>query len=388
MPQKNLKNLKIVFLAMFAFSLYVAITGYINSSFIESFGWGNTIISSIYITNAIITLILLSFSSQIISKLGVRKLLLINLSTLGGVLLGLLFLPASFFHFILFAFMLSLNSFIIFSIDIILEHFSMDEFTGRIRGLFLVLINLTWAIAPIPAGYIIDHFGISLVYVLGFLGVIAALLIFLSHFRKVAFKKPKPVSLTKGIKDLLNNRNRKNIFILAFFLQLFYASAMIYMPLHLHNAIGFNWSEIGILLMVTNLPFLIFQYPVGQLADRYFGEQEMMIFGYVIGGVASVLFAIVTSTSVLVWAGLFFFSRIGISIVEATTESYFFKIVDDHDVDAISFQRKAIPLGYLIAPLIAVVTGFFAPSYNLVFLIIGIMLFIALYPATKIIDTK
>src|SRR5690606_36525455 len=133
----------------------------------------------------------------------------------------------------------------------------------------------------------------------------------------------------------------------------FYAVAVIYMPLYLYMTIGFSWANIGFLLLLANIPFIVLGYPVGKIADEYIGEKEMMMAGLCIAALGVFGFIMSDSTSIVSWAIILIISRIGISILETTTESYFFKKKAHDDAEILSIQRNAIPLAYLIVPLLA-----------------------------------
>ncbi len=75
-----------------------------------------------------------------------------------------------------------LNSFVAVLIDIVLEAYSVDGTTGRLRGLYLSVWNFGVLVGPLISMYILDHFGFSaiftaelLVYVAMFLAVFLAL---------------------------------------------------------------------------------------------------------------------------------------------------------------------------------------------------------------------
>lgn len=385
--KETLKNLKLVFLAMFFFSLYIALTSYVNSSFMEELGIGKYI-NGIYFFSSLFAVGALWSVPFFIKKFGTRvtmiTLLMLSLTSL----LGLLLSVSPFLHIFFFLILLILNFVIIFQMDVFLNRFSDTEYTGRIRGLFFTLINFTWAISSLIAGYGIDTFGMKSIYGLGVMSICITSIVFFSHFKKVRFEVPPLSNPFIAYKKMTENRDKRNIFSLSFLLHSFYAMAIIYLPYHLHYVIGFSWIDIGFLLLIANLPFLLLEYPVGKIADVYLGEQELMITGLAIAALGTFGFALVSTPSILLWSFVLILSRIGIALLETTTESYFFKIIDKQSIEQISIQRTVIPLAYVFVPLLGFIVSFFFETSLTLFILIGIFLLIGIYPAARIHDTK
>ena len=121
------------------------------------------------------------------------------------------------------------------------------------------------------------------------------------------------------------------------------------------------------------LPFPLFEIPLGKLADRKLGEKEILMTGFIVAGLSTVV--------------ILFISRVGASAIEIMTESYFFKHVDGKDTDTISLFRILRPLGYIIGPLLGGVALIFI-NIKMIFLIPGFMLLLGVLPAFGIKDTK
>jgi MFS family permease len=272
--------------------------------------------------------------------------------------------------------------------DVFLDHFSDTAHTGKIRGLFFTLINSTWAISPLIAAFIIESKGIITVYSVGIISVGVALTIIFSGLRKTTFKKRPIHSLQQVYIKNLKNKDLRNIFSLSALLHISYVISLIYIPLYLHNSIGFAWIDIGLLILISNIPFLFLGYPIGYIADTYIGEQELLITGLIIAALGTFGFSLITTTSFAAWSIVFIISRIGMSIVETTTESYLFKKIDTDDTETLSIQRNAIPVGYLLGPLVGFIVSLFTESYEPIFIILAGLFIVGLYPATQLNDTK
>jgi MFS family permease len=135
------------------------------------------------------------------------------------------------------------------------------------------------------------------------------------------------------------------------------------------------------------LPFLLLQYPVGRLADKYLGEKELIIFALTLTSLTVAYLYFLDSRSVYVWAGVLFMTRVGISMLEVLRDSYFYKRIDGDDVAKIDLFRTSMAIAYIVFALISVVVLQFYPVKT-VFLILFVALFTGLWPAWRLLDNK
>jgi MFS family permease len=282
---------------------------------------------------------------------------------------------------------LSIRSFVVFQNDILLEHVSEEKYIGRIRGALIVLASTAWGFGPLVSGYFIDYFSIEVVYWLGLVAALVPLFIFFFFFKKEENKKQNIHSIKKMYQELFKDRNLLYVFFISLGINIFYALSIIYIPLHLHSFIGFDWSEIGGLLLISQIPFIFFAYPIGKIADSYIGEQEIIITGVLISILSLIGMIFTKSSNFVAWALLLFISRVGMSFLDTGCETYFFKKIKKDDSEKIAVQRNTFPLSYLLISGIGIIIGIFTESY-VPFFVIGIISFIIiLYPAFKIEDT-
>jgi len=159
------------------------------------------------------------------------------------------------------------------------------------------------------------------------------------------------------------------------------------MPIYLHTYVGFSLSEIGIMFTIMLVPFVIFEIPFGTIADKWLGEKEIMIFGFILSGLSVFVMFLYPEKNFFVFSTLLFLSRVGASAIEITTESYFFKKVQGKEIDIISFFRITNPLSFIIAPLIAIpIIRFSSEPY--VLLALSIITVAGVIPALLLKDTK
>lgn len=382
----NIHNeIKYVFVAIFLFSFNVAITGYINSSFIESQGWSNSIIAGVYIMSSIITLFILPRITRITQKINNRKVMLFFLSLSMASIFTIAFINIRYLQIFGLLLYLILNFLIFFEMDVFVEQFSKKNTTGRIRGIFYTIISFTWAISPLIAGAIITKYGSELIiYMIAMLCVGMTLAIFAKSFKKEVFKKNKIHLLTKTYYKLIQNTDLKNIFFISTVLHTIYASSMIYIPLHLHLIIGISWINIGWLILIANIPYLLFGYLVGFLSDNYIPEKILIITGLIIAAVGTLGFGVIHGSNFWAWSIIFFISRLGLTIIETSSESYLFKKIRHNDTETLSIERSAVPLGFIIAPFIGFLISLLTDNYVGVFIISSLLLLATIYPTVKL----
>ena len=90
---------------------------------------------------------------------------------------------------------------------------------------------------------------------------------------------------------------------------------------------------------------------------------------------------------VLSWMILLFISRVGGSLVEATTESYFFKHTRGTETNIMSFFRLTRPLATLIGALIGSATLLYVP-FDLMFVVLGFLMIPGIFFTMRLKDTK
>jgi len=376
----------IVYLSGFLFSISVALTSYINSSFLERY-ISEYYIGAIYIIASIFTIWAMLKMPKLLSRLGNRfTALLFSLFNFIA-LLTLAFsnnVYAIIVAFILF--FLSIN-FLIASFDIFVEDISKNSSVGKLRGLFLMIVNLAWVIAQLVSSSIIAQSSFRGIYLLsaGFIFLVSIILVFkLDNFRDPKYTK---VPILKTFKVFIKNKNISKIYLINLILKLFFAWMVIYLPIYLYQHLGFGWREIGIIFTVMLIPFVLLDYPLGKLSDKI-GEKKILIVGFLFAILFTFLIPLIGKSSVLVWAIVLFGTRIGAATIEVMSEGYFFKEIKEKNADEVSFFRNTYPLSYIIAPAIAIPVFLILPSFKYLFFIITIFLLLGLLLTLRLKDVK
>ncbi|MEK7552237.1 MAG: MFS transporter [Patescibacteria group bacterium] len=396
-PKRSSKSLLFVYLANLFLSFHLYLILYINSSFLEKF-FSSTALSWVYIVGSILNLILLLAAPRLIKKIGIYSLTILFIVLEGLAIFGLSLAQTPALIACLSVLHLAVIAMIFFGLDIFLEEYSpLDETkTGSIRGTFLTISNVTLVIAPMIAGFILVNGDFSKIYLTSFLFLIPLLLTLIIGLRNNADKIPAPlqnkISFKNSIQNILHNKNLHGIFMVQFILQFFYAWMVIYVPIHLHQNLGFSWPNIGLIFTIMLLPFVLFELPIGKLEDKKLGEKEVMILGFIITALSVAFIPFLKEASLIIWAILLFITRTGASFIEISAESYFFKHVNSTNADTISLFRMTRPLSFIIAPAIAASTLFLLNylklGYGLSFIILSIIVFYGIRYSLMITNTK
>lgn len=378
-----------VYVFALLFSFHVALPSFINSSFLNNF-LSENFLGLVYSLASAITILLFFVAPFIIKRFGNYRTSLVLTLVEVFALTSLVF---SHNHYlIIFSFILSLVtiSFIYFSLDMFLEGMSVDQDTGKIRGIYLTLMNLVWVFAPWLNGLILTNGDYWKIYLFSLFLLLPAILVLSLNLRKFQDSPYEAVSVWQTILSVWHNKNIKNIFTTTFLLNFFYSWMTIYTPIYLHKYIGFSWPEIGIIFGIMLLPFVFFQYPLGRLADEKIGEKEILSLGFFITALFTMsIFFLPANSSLWLWAFILFMTRVGVSAVEVMVDTYFFKKVSSSNANIIGFFRIARPLAYMIGPAsLSFILFFTKPDTGFVFIILGLIMLSGLLFSLRLEDTK
>ncbi len=371
-------QLTILYLVGLIVSFSSALPAYVNSNFISQFT-DISFVSLFFVIANLATLLFILAFPQTIKRFGNHNTFKLLLFLYSASLFFFAVANSAITALIGIAFFTAFLNLVFIKLDLFIEVFTKNVDTGKVRALYLTICNLGWVLAPTFSGYLISSFGYSFVYWLSGSIIIPTLIFFLIISPRLKAKvKYAEDGIKKVSKKMWRSKNLRGIFFVALILQLFYATTVVYIPLYLHQTLGMSWEVLGPIFSFMLIPFILFQIPAGFLADKYFGEKEMLYIGLSILTLALVGAFYLNQPVIWLWAGLLFFSRIGAALVEAMRESYFFKIVSAKDLNMINLFRLTGPAAYIIGPGLAILITTFFPIHF-------IFLFSAILTATGII---
>ncbi len=391
--KSKLSTLKILYFVGFLFALHSAIPYFINSTFLSevvkdslSISQIEQVVSAIYIFASFVTFLLFIKAPKLLAKYGnYRTTLVLSLLNIISVI-GLAYMKNIFFVLISFIIFYATNIIISYCLDIFIEHNSVPEETGIIRTIDLTFINLAWIFGPLIAGYLLGAESFSKVFLLSSLIMLPVVLIIAKTMKNMTDPNYEHFNFWRTLTEVKQNKNVREIFMTNFILQFFYVWMVIYIPIYLNIHLGFDWIAIGEILTIMLIPFVLIQYPIGILADKRYGEKEMLTMGFIIMAIATAIIPLFADTSFWLWAGLLFTTRIGAAMVEAMNDVYFFKNIGEKDANIISLYRTMSPIAYVIAPIIGIVLLHFF-SIHYIFYALGLCMLIGVKYSLSLRDT-
>jgi MFS family permease len=385
MLKKN--NLSIIYILGALLAFTAALPSYIQSSFIEQMA-GLQYVFIFFIIANVFSIIFLIFFPRIIKKINNYRTTLI-VSVLNLISLFALSLATSPWVILLaFTTMVVTAALVWINMDIILELFTKNSNTGKTRTIYFTIVNAGWVATVLALGNILETSNYQFVFFLAAAIMVPFTIILIMNKNKTS----KAVNYESGkfrlaIKKTWQNKNLRGVFFLALLLQLFYSLAVVFIPIHLTQNLGFNWQQLGIMFAVMLLPFLFVEIPAGIIADKYLGEKELFKTSLIIIIISLLLFFFTKSTSVFVWTAILFFSRIGAALLEAMRETYFFKNVEAKNISLINLFRVTGPLGYIIGSIMGIIVIKFLPL-EYIFLFSALIFLVGFYFVRMIKDTK
>ena len=370
---KQEHGIKTLYVALLLLSLHWSLVVYLHSSFLEQF-LSDTSIGYLYLIGSIISMVPMYLMSRFLRRIGNYKLTLVITLIEIGALLGMAYAEDVYTAVLFFLIHFIVVPLILFNLDVFIETIigSQEKRTGSTRGLYLVFLSLAGAVAPLLSGFLIGNTmdpDFSVAYTASALTLLPFCAIIILYFKN--FKDPHyPANNSiRTIIPFLKEGAMRNIVLVQLLLQIFFTWMTIYTPLYLANNAGFSWSEIGLILFVGLFAYVIFEYPIGIIADRYLGEKEMMAFGFLVLAISTSWLTFLPPGEIVLWMVAMFITRVGASFVEVTSESYFFKHAQGEDTDKMSLFRMARPISSIVVPLLgAVALSFTDMSFSFVLL--------------------
>ncbi len=371
------------------FVFHGLLVAYINSTYMEQH-LSPEGVGALYTIGSALAVFAFLFFSHALRAVGNLKLSLIlavidiaSLVVLGAATSSAVAITA-------FVIFLIVNPLLYLNIDIFSESIigTDESSTGSKRGLTLTLMSIAGVMAPLAMSGIVEVFdNLRFVYYAS-AGVFVFFILFLLwKFRSFQDASYKHFHMRNSIRCMWQYDDLRNVMICHMLLQMFFTWAVIYVPLYMVTVVGFEWETIGYITAVGLFAYVICEWPIGIIADKWIGEKEMMAFGFLILAVSASWIAFMSETNIIAWMTLIFMTRVGASLVEATTESYFFKHTGAADANTIGFFRLLRPLAGVFGALLGSAALLYLP-FNLIFIVLGIMMLPGIYFTAALHDTK
>jgi len=375
-------NRKIIYWAGFLHTVALALTYYINSSFLAG-ALGERWVGLIYAGASLASLAALLLTPALFRKIGGHKFLLFVsiFSSLSFLSLATFAHPAAIVASFILSF--SLNTVLIFILDEFLKIFSETNTVGYIRGVYLTVLHVALILALLSFWLVLGSWPLSSIYFLSFLIMILFILTATPGLKKLIDPEYDKESVLKFLQSFFKRVELRRAYGLGFLVQLFYAWMIIYTPIYLSAHLGFSWNEIGIIFAVMLLPFLFIPTTLGRYGDR-FGERQMLMWGFTVAAIATLFLFFSDSREVWAWAAILFLTRIGMASAEIMSDAYFFKHIRAENEEFIGVYRTAVPVAYILGPLLASLIFLLVPAFNFIYVILSALMLLGVYLASTV----
>jgi MFS family permease len=389
MKPKSKKALTIlIYLASFLYSFHYALPVYINSSFIGGFLPTEAAIGLLFALSAVFSTVITYFTPHILRRYGNYRATLFSMLAIIVSVVGLSASTNPLWVILFFIAYQVLIGVIFIFLDVFVESFTEYSHAGGIRAMFMTVLNVAVAIAPLMAGLMLTDHNYWTVYLVSAVVMLFGAIIIGLNFKDYVDPPYTVSSLKETWAIIRKNRDIYSIIYLHFLLAFFYAWMVVYTPIYLNLHMGIPmYAILGIIIPISLSPFIILEVILGKIADARLGEKEIMTAGFIVLALSTGALSYITSSSVALWAGALLLTRIGASAVEAMTESYFYKHVQPREVHIITFMRTVRSSAYIFGPLIGSLALLFI-SDRYIFLVLGIAMLTAIPYCLVINDTK
>ena len=374
--------------AMLILSLHWAFVLYVHSTYLKEFV-SEKIIGGLFVAGSGLTVLAFLYIAPILRRFGNYKLTLGLAATEFCVLIGMGFINIPLVAILLFILHQAIVPLLLFNLDVFIENITTtEERTGTKRGIVLTLMSLATALAPLGTGFLLgnsDNFSsiyfLSAACMIPFIGVVGY------FFKGYPDARIPSVRIWEGIRSFWSDTDLRYVFCAHFLLQLFFTWMVIYVPLYLATVVGFEWDSIGIILFIALFAYVLFEYPIGRVADLYIGEKEMMAIGFLVLAISTCWIAFIGTPILIPWIVTLFLTRVGASFVETTTESYFFKHTKGADANIVGLFRITRPLAIVVGALLGSITLLFV-EFPSMFIALGLTMILGIVFSFLIEDTK
>lgn len=273
-------------------------------------------------------------------------------------------------------------------LDVFIEAATVSEgVTGGVRGAILTTANAAVLVAPLLIGALAGGDAFERVYAGAFAIFALFLLLLILRFRRF----PDPAYDHATVRDVLRtvrgDADLGRTALLYLFLRIFFTFMVIYTPLYLRTVVGFSWEEIGVMFTIMLIPLVAFELPFGKIADRFLGEKELLVAGFLVMAGSAGAMGLLEPAGFAAWTAALFASRVGAAAVESMTETHFFRRVGSGNAGLIGLFRLAIPAATVATPLAAIAILAVA-SMNALFFGLSLLMLLGAVLSLFIADSK
>jgi len=281
--------------------------------------------------------------------------------------------------------------FISMSLALMVHDFTSAKALGKTEGVYFLFTNIGWFLGPFVGGVIARYAGFEPVFVLsGVLLLCSLIYIIHQHLIKkhpslaLPHAKPKKDGDENKFKKYLSNKNRIGAYLVSMVLISWVSFKAVVIPLFVLK-MGYGSDTAGLILSLSILPYMLFEVPVGEWADKN-GFKKPIITGFFI----LAFFAMAVAVSPIFYLDALFIilGNVGSAMIEPLHDVYFFKNVKNSEEDDMyGIFVTADPLAKFVAPAIISTSLIFLP-FQYVFVVFGCLFLVAGFGSFLIKDQK
>jgi MFS family permease len=331
------KLLKLALLSTFIYSFFLSLPLYNASTYLTKV-LNSSALYPVFICSAILVIFFNIYLSKIIKKYHNYKSGVVFITL--GMVSTLILAFSNHTHLILLSYIVyTIAAALIFTLlNIFVDEFDTSEGNeGRLRGIFLLLLNFGIIFGAIVSGLIINMFGLKMIWLFTAASLSPMLYIFYKFYRCIPDPRYKHVSLMSGIGSLVRDKNISTIFLCLLYLESFFALMVVYIPIYLLENSNINVVVYSsVIIPIILLPFILLPFTLGRFADEHNAEKELLIIGISVLAISTLIIPFILKASLFIIIALLFISRVGASIIETMSYSYFFKKVNKQNILLIS----------------------------------------------------
>jgi len=314
---------KLSFVALMA-SMSDSFISTIWALYLDSFVHSETMVG--FISSALTLLAFFSFFIfvPLIEKNSKSRIFLISLFLFA--VTYLLFAITTNFYFMLFLAVLVtlITTFRITSFGIIIRDKSSGSRLSRNEGIIYTVMNSSWVIGPLIAGFIAVKYGIGNVFFLSAVLISISLLFFkMSKIKDANISKKTHRNLFKNFFEFFKDKERTLSYFIGGGVNLWWSFIYLFMPLHIVRS-GLNDLWVGYFLFAIAVPLILTEYKFSRLTDKI-GHKNVFKIGYLFVAIISFICFFISNLYIIL--GLLVLASFGMAMLEPTTETHFFKIL-------------------------------------------------------------
>lgn len=345
-----------IFEVNFLRNLAAAILTPVMPLFFKQFVTNDSHVSMIFAGGYAVALVSHMFSDRIVARLHKRRTLFLVLAAF--TLCSLLFTQIN--HTATVVLMFGVYQFLlalfIMDVSLYIKHYSRSHTLAENEGKLGSFGNIGWLVGPLLGGLLAARYNFEVVFLVSScISFLALISFYFSHRpgeqEKHTISVQSEKSFKENAREFMRDPNLRRTYLNNAGLGFIY-SMWDMLPV-LMLKIGATLPIIGLTKALMGVPLTVFEYPIGQLADKRTGERRIFIWGY--GLAATCTFLLGFTSNLRLFITIFFVAAVGVAMLEMTRDSYFFRQIKERQLGFVGVYRTSDALPYLVGQLCAVI---------------------------------